>query len=226
MGAKHTLHITLHSDEVLRVGTNLLQLVVHNSSPVMSYEQIVMRLYAPLGVTLKPAKVEIAPLPANSSYSATITLTTKRPGRHLIKIEANTFPTPKEGEFPRTIQQVEVLPELKSTPNSPINSIMEEITYLEANSNHAPRSSRLLDDESDIYSRYLIGLSHLRRHIEHGHPQYSDFLVYEQQLKENILATQRFGDTENQRARRSELIEHLNKLTRSILNTTFNELCE
>lgn len=224
MTVKHTLHMALRSDETIRVGTTSLQLVIHNSSPVMNYEQVVIRLYAPFGVILKPSKVEIAPFPANSSDTATVTLTTTRPGRYPIKIQANTFPKPEEGEFPYATQQVDVLPELKNTSNSAINSILEEITGFQANDYHS-RSLRL-DEKTDLYFKYTTGLKNLRHRIEPDHSQYADFLVYEQQLKENILATQRYGDTENYRARRSEIIEQLNKLALSILDTTFNELCE
>lgn len=225
MAARHTLQITLQGDETIPVGTNRLQLVVQNNSPVMSYEQVIVRLSAPLGISLKPSKVEITPLLANSNDSTTIVLMTNRPGHYPIKIEANTFPTPKEGEFPRTIQPIEVLPELENTPNPAIDSILDEITYLQTTYNIS-QPKRFSNNENDIYARYLIGLKHLKRHIEPGHLYYSEFLVYEQQLKENLRAARRFGDTENHRARRSEIIEHLNNLAVSTLNISFNELCE
>lgn len=225
MNVRHTLQVTLQSDETVRVGRNHLQLIVRNNSAVMSFEQIVIRLSAPLGVTLQPSKVEFAPLQANSRDAVPVSLTTKRPGRYLIKIQANAFPKPKEG-FLNTTQQIEICPELDITPNPAINSIIEEISHSSANHNQSPKTTQQSDDEGDIYSRYLMGLNRLKDRIEHSHPQFSDFLLYQQRLEENISATQRFGDTENRRAERSEVIEQLNKLTLSVLSITFNELCE
>jgi hypothetical protein len=224
MNVRHTLQVTLQSDETVRVGRNHLQLIVRNDSKVMSFEQVVIRLFAPLGVTLQPSKVEFVDLQINSRDSRPVTLTTKRPGSHPIKIEAN-FPKSKEG-FLHMTQQVEVYPELDIMPNPVKNSILEEIAHLQTSHNHSSKTSKRSNDEGDIYSKYLTGLDHLRRRIEQGHPLYSEFLAYEQQLKEIVFLSQRHGDTDSHRARRSQVIEYLNKLTLSVLQITFNELCE
>jgi hypothetical protein len=226
VATKHTLHITLQNNETIRVGTNHLQLVVHNNSSVMNYEQVVIRLSAPLGVALKPAKVEIAPLPASSRNVSAVMLITKRLGRHPIKIQANTFPKPREEEFPYMIQQVEVFPALNNASNSAINSILGELTYFQLNHNPSSPASNRSDNGNDIYSKYLQGLARLKHRIESGCSQHSDFLAYEHQLKEFIFLARRHGDTESLRAERSKVIEQLNRLTLSVVNITFNELCD
>lgn len=223
MNDRHTLQVTLQNEEELRVGKNYLQLIVRNNNAIMNFEQVVIRLSAPLGVKLKPSKVKFVPLPANSSNSVPVTLTTKQPGSHPIKIQANTFPKPKEG-FLHVTQHLEVYPELDNMCNLDTSSILEEITLIQANYDLS-KTSKQPGIERDIYSKYLRGLNRLKCHIEQNGSQFGDFLVYEQRLMENISATQQFGDTENHRAGRSEVIEHLNKLTLSVLHITFNELC-
>jgi len=73
---------------------------------------------------------------------------------------------------------------------------------------------------------YETGLDRLQRRIESDSAGYSDFLVYQQRLRENIDRSQQYGDTEMRRAERSEIIAGLNDLARDVLDISFNELCE
>lgn len=55
--------------------------------------------------------------------------------------------------------------------------------------------------------------------------RYSEALVYQQRLQENIDKARLYGDTETRRAERSEIVHRLNTLAVSALNTPFNALC-
>jgi serine/threonine protein kinase len=79
--------------------------------------------------------------------------------------------------------------------------------------------------QPDDYSAYGSGLSRLLDRIEQDHPRYSDVLVYQQRLTENVWRSQLYGDTVTQKAERAEIIHHLNLLSVPVLGTTFNELC-
>jgi len=80
--------------------------------------------------------------------------------------------------------------------------------------------------QSDAYSRYETGLRQLRNRVEQDHPRYSEFLVYQQRLTDNIEKSRRYGDTQERKAEHSETIDHLNELTRSVLGIPFTDLCE
>jgi hypothetical protein len=49
-------------------------------------------------------------------------------------------------------------------------------------------------------------------------------LSFEQQLWENINLTRRYGDTDDRRARRSEIIDYLNQLALREIGRSFNDL--
>ncbi len=73
--------------------------------------------------------------------------------------------------------------------------------------------------------QYELGLNELLQAIGQAHPRYSDVLVYQQRLSDNTSRSLRYGDTEVLRADRSEVVEHLNALSLSVLKVSFNELC-
>jgi len=79
--------------------------------------------------------------------------------------------------------------------------------------------------QSDIYSHYETGLYQLRNRVKQDHPRYSEFLVYQQRLIENIERSRLYGDIESCRAERSEVIGRLNKVSLSVLNMPFIEIC-
>lgn len=78
----------------------------------------------------------------------------------------------------------------------------------------------------DIYTPYEIGACRLLKHMGRTHTRYSDGLVFQQRLKENINAARRHGDNETRRTERAEIIDRLNGLTLAVLEMSFNELCQ
>jgi len=78
---------------------------------------------------------------------------------------------------------------------------------------------------SDVYSHYETGLHQLLSRVKRDHPRYSELLVYQQRLTENIVRSRRYGDSETRKADRSEIIDHLNELSLSALDMPFNDLC-
>jgi len=81
------------------------------------------------------------------------------------------------------------------------------------------------EGKSDVYSHYETGLHQLLNQVKRDHPRYSELLVYQQRLTENIGRSRRYGDSETRKADRSEIIDHLNDLSLSILDMSFNDLC-
>lgn len=77
----------------------------------------------------------------------------------------------------------------------------------------------------DVYSSYEIGLEQLLKRLGQAHPRYSEALVLQQRMMENIVRSRRYGDTDSQQAQRAEIIDLLNNLTLSVLNTPFIALC-
>ncbi len=207
-------------------GNNTLQLVVHNTSSV-NYQQAIIRLdEVPPGITVQPSKLTVSPLPANSSEAIPITLYANRPGKYEINVHANAFPAPKEG-FLHTTLQFDVVPKPDTSPSQAGVSIFDEIKVAPTNiaDDRLPISAGVSAQQGDVYSSYETGLSQLLNRIGQQHPRYSDALVYQHRLKENIAQSRRHGDTETRRAERSEIIERLNELAVSVLGTTFDELC-
>lgn len=77
---------------------------------------------------------------------------------------------------------------------------------------------------ADLFAPYLIALDTLLERLGSGHALFSDALLYQQRLQENIERTRRHGDNENRRSERSEIIEPLNHLCLDALGADFNAL--
>lgn len=78
---------------------------------------------------------------------------------------------------------------------------------------------------ADMYTAYETGIQHLLNRLGQQHKQYSDALVYQTRLLDNIKRARRYGDDEENKAERYEIIDRLNILTLSTLNISFSELC-
>jgi len=76
-----------------------------------------------------------------------------------------------------------------------------------------------------IYSAYKLGLRQLINRLGKDHPHYAEVLVYQQRLAENLASRQQYGDSEENRAARSQVIEQLNLLALDALGLSFNDLC-
>jgi len=78
----------------------------------------------------------------------------------------------------------------------------------------------------DDYLPYEMGLHQLLSRIKQNHSRYSEALVYQQRLIENISRSRRYGDTATSRVERSEIIDRLNDLALSTIGIAFSELCK
>ncbi len=76
----------------------------------------------------------------------------------------------------------------------------------------------------DAFSRYERALAALRQQIPVDHPQAETFFALEIRLRENLDTTRRYGNTEQRRAERTEILVQLNHLTRDLLGVDFDAL--
>lgn len=74
----------------------------------------------------------------------------------------------------------------------------------------------------DPYSAYEHGLKKLIERVGHN----LELLTYEQQLRESISQTRRYGDTATQASKRSEIIERLNQFSLQSFGQSFNDFCQ
>jgi len=79
--------------------------------------------------------------------------------------------------------------------------------------------------QGDMFAAYEKGLEHLLARLGAAHGRYSEALVYQQRLVENIGRARRFGDTPQRQADRAEIIDQLNELALASLSVSFNQLC-
>ena len=130
----------------------------------------------------------------------------------------------------------------------PWDTIRHEITYLEEKkyieTKRSHRGIRIIimlritatgvdlvtseaDDvhQMDVYSRYENGLHQLLMRMEPDNHRYSEALVYQQRLVENIARSRRYGDTDTSKAERAEIIDRLNELALAVVTVSFIELC-
>lgn len=71
---------------------------------------------------------------------------------------------------------------------------------------------------------YEAGLRTLLTRLGTGHLIYSEALVYQQRLTENLTASRIYGNTETRRAELAEIVARLNALSLNALRVSFNEL--
>jgi S-DNA-T family DNA segregation ATPase FtsK/SpoIIIE len=79
--------------------------------------------------------------------------------------------------------------------------------------------------EPDLFDGYERGLRQLLSQLPSASQEYSDALIYQQRLLENIEQSRLYGDTEERVADRAEIIHRLNELARLTLGTSFKALC-
>lgn len=77
----------------------------------------------------------------------------------------------------------------------------------------------------DDYSPYESGLQELLDQLEVDNPCYSDVLIYQHRLIENVTRSRRHGDNDTRKSERSEIVDKLNSIALSELGTSFNDLC-
>lgn len=79
---------------------------------------------------------------------------------------------------------------------------------------------------NDTYSGYERGLDSLLAKINNSSSEYFRLLSLQQRLEENIRDARTFGDSQNRKSERAEIILQLNQMAITTINLTFNELCQ
>jgi hypothetical protein len=77
----------------------------------------------------------------------------------------------------------------------------------------------------DAFTHYETGLERLLASLHNDHPRYTEVLIYEQRLRENIMQARLFGNDENRNTQRAEIIVQLNTLTPEVVGQSFNQIC-
>jgi tetratricopeptide (TPR) repeat protein len=77
---------------------------------------------------------------------------------------------------------------------------------------------------SDVLSRYEAGLNRLLTQLGRDHPRYTEVLVYQQRLLENLARIRLYGDTETSRAERAEILDRLNHLVLEAVGKSFSAI--
>jgi len=78
---------------------------------------------------------------------------------------------------------------------------------------------------ADIFTPDEKGLASLLEKLGPQHPRLSEAHTYQYRLTEIIASTRRYGDTEQRRANRAEIVDHLNQLALETIGLAFHELC-
>ncbi len=77
----------------------------------------------------------------------------------------------------------------------------------------------------DVYAPYETGMQQLLQQLGAEHPRYAEVYTFQQRLTENIKTSRSYGDTEDRRAERSEIIIELDRLSRDELHIPFSNIC-
>ncbi|MBI5840939.1 MAG: hypothetical protein HZB19_12635 [Chloroflexi bacterium] len=74
------------------------------------------------------------------------------------------------------------------------------------------------------FSDYLMGITTLLSQLGKEHERYFDILEFQAQLIENIENTRK-ADTQELMAKRTHIIDQLNRISEDSLNKSFNDIC-
>jgi hypothetical protein len=225
MRKKHSLSVKFKEEAAIYEGNNSLTLIVLNTSST-DFEEATIRFETPPEITLHANKLTVSPLKAGTNGSVSVALYANRADTYQIEVWVSTFPPPKEG-FLHTWLQLDVLPRSDATPYSPIEAIFSKRIKASYKQAPQPETSKKTDFQyRDFYSVYEIGLSRLIERIGKTHSCYSEAVMYQHRLTENIKKSRRFGEDNSRQVERNEIIDGLNQLTFSILGISFNKLCD
>ncbi len=78
----------------------------------------------------------------------------------------------------------------------------------------------------DTFDAYGRGIQELLNRLGKEHPRYADALVLQTRLTENIGQSRKFGDTQERRSDRAQIVDALNRLALEAVGQSFNELCD
>lgn len=76
----------------------------------------------------------------------------------------------------------------------------------------------------DLWNQYRDGLHELLDRLGQDHPSYTEVLVLQQRLLENLARARLYGDTQTSRAERIQLLDALNRLSLETVGKTFSKL--
>jgi hypothetical protein len=77
----------------------------------------------------------------------------------------------------------------------------------------------------DMLAAYEQGISAMVERIGRDHPRWAEVEAQRARLLENISGSRQFGDTEQRKSERNEIIYQLTKLASDLLGISFLELC-
>lgn len=78
---------------------------------------------------------------------------------------------------------------------------------------------------TEVFFAYQQGVEELLGRLGREHPRYTHGLTLQSRLMENIVQTERYGDTETRRAERAQIVDALNRLALDTVQRSFTELC-
>ncbi len=77
---------------------------------------------------------------------------------------------------------------------------------------------------SDAFTDYETGLNRLLTRLDRDHPRYTEALVLQQRLLENLARVHLYGDTETSQAERTQILDVLNRLALDTVGESFSAL--
>ncbi len=187
------------------------------------------------GPTLSVRNITINDLKAGETKSFTLTVRVEEAGPRFPIDIVTTFHDENDQVYRRKWQQYIVVREIKQAPTfSQQTNIYGSITGqvhtgegdINTSSNVEQSPNNLTSSRHDAYTPFERGLERFMTQITSNSPYHSEALVYQHRLQENINNARRFGDTLTRQAERAEVIDQLNRLTLSVLNVSFNDLCK
>jgi uncharacterized ubiquitin-like protein YukD len=77
---------------------------------------------------------------------------------------------------------------------------------------------------SDVFTEYEIGIQRLLKRLGDGHPNYTDALLLQARLLDNLKRVRRYGETPDLRADRMQIVDEIIKLAWQTEKVNFNDL--
>ena len=69
----------------------------------------------------------------------------------------------------------------------------------------------------DLYTHYEAGMRRLLEQMGRDHPRYRDALVFQQRLSENIARARQYGERDDFKSERAEIVDQINALSNDVL---------
>ena len=78
----------------------------------------------------------------------------------------------------------------------------------------------------NTFTPYEIGLTRLLERLGKDHPRYTDALVCQHRLQDNIAKARKYGDADPLKYDRAQIVDALNRIALEAVGVSFNELCD